>query len=135
MTNALRLIAAATAAGLSGCFSFDSNVSVQTGEEHVLVSNFGWRLFNCIPIACGNATDPAGGKRFGPWAFFRDDVTMDKIQKRLADYAATRPEKELTSLAYHNYDTLFVSIPYTEVPIPIPYIVTYREIQLSGVMK
>lgn len=124
----------AASVGLSGCFSMDYTVSPATGNEHVLVSNYGWKLFNCIPLACGNATDPMSAGYCGPWAFFRDDVTMDKVQKRLTDLAAAHGKKP-ANLFYHNYDTVFISIPFTDVPIPIPYVVCYREIQLSGVLK
>jgi len=129
-----RLFLLAVAIGLSGCFSIDHAVSPLSGNEHVLVSNYGWQLFNCIPIVCGNATDPRSPEYSSPWAFFRDDVTMDKIQERLLKHAEER-SKTPVELFYHNYDTVFISIPFTSVPIPIPYIVCYREIQLSGVLK
>ena len=101
-----------------------------TGQEHVHVSNYGWYLFHCIPLACGNASTGA----WTPWVIFRNDVTMDKVQDRLMRHAAER-NKTPTDLSYHNYDTVFISIPFTGVPIPIPYLVCYREIQLSGVLK
>lgn len=135
MKKIIHIALIAAAAGLSGCFSFDTAVSVRTNEEHIHVENYGWRLFNCIPLTCGNATDPASGSHYGPWAFFRDDVTMDKLQRRMTDYAAMHSGKTLTDLTYHNYDTIFVSIPFTSIPIPVPYVVCYREIQLSGVLK
>ncbi len=120
---------------LGGCFSFDSAISQRTGDEHILVGNYGWRLFNVIPLACGNATDPREEVQHGPWAFFRDDVTMDKVQRHLVNYAATRPEKELVDLTYHTTDSLFFSIPFLEIPVPIPYVLCYREIQISGTLQ
>lgn len=120
---------------LGGCFSFDAAVSQRTGEEHVLVGNYGWRLFNIIPLVCGNATDPLVEVPHGPWAFFRDDVTMDKVQSRLVNYAATKSEKKLIDITYNAYDTLFFSIPGLQIPVPIPYLLCYREIQISGTLK
>lgn len=134
MKRLITLALIAAAAGFSGCCSMDYTVSPSTGNEHVLVSNYGWKLFNCIPLVCGNATDPQSPNYFGPWAFFRDDVTMDKIQARLTTLAAAHG-KTPANLFYHNYDTVFISIPFADVPIPIPYVVCYREIQLSGVLK
>ena len=134
MNKSARLALAALTAAMSGCCTIDYAVSPLSGNEHVLVTNYGWQLFNVIPIVCGNATDPRLPGGGAPWAFFRDDVTMDKVQDRLMRYAAER-NKTPTDLAYHNFDTIFISIPFTGVPIPIPYLVCYREIQLSGVLK
>ena len=120
------------ALSLSGCFSLDSSRDPATGDEHVLVSNYGWRLFNSIPLFCGNAYN--GRDQLGPWAFFRDDVTMDKIQGRFMDYAKSNGTT-IKDLTYHNYETVLFTIPSTAIPIPIPYIICYREIQLSGVVK
>ena len=128
-----RLLTVLTVAlSLAGCFSLDSSRDPATGNEHVLVSNYGWRLFNCIPLFCGNAYN--GRDQLGPWAFFRDDVTLEKIQGRFMDYAKENG-RTISDLSYHNYETVLFTIPSTAIPIPIPYIVCYREIQLSGVVK
>lgn len=134
MKHLLRLSVLVVGACLTGCFSLDSATSPASGNEHILVTNYGWQLFNCIPLVCGNAKDPTDPSYGGPVAFFRDDVTMDKIQDRLMSHAA-RHGKTPTDLSYHNYDTIFISIPTINVSIPIPYIICYREIQLSGVLK
>lgn len=115
---------------LSGCFSIDRATLQTSGEEHILVSNYGWSLFGQIPLCCGNAN--ADG--LTPWVFFRDDVTMDKIQHRLSE-TANKSGKRLTNLVYRNNDNILFSVPLTEIDIPIPYLICYREIQLSGVMK
>ncbi|MCR5752931.1 MAG: hypothetical protein K6G91_13325 [Kiritimatiellae bacterium] len=128
-----RLIAfASSLALLAGCFSVDTATCTSTGDEHVVVSNYGWTLFNCIPLCCGNATKRED--RFGPWAFFRNDVTMEKLQNRFMDYAKARG-RELECLTYHKYETVLFNIPFTQIPVPLPYIVCFRELQLSGVVK
>lgn len=114
----------------SGCFSVDRATLQTTGEEHILVSNYGWMLFGEIPLCCGNA-NPGG---ITPWVFFRNDVTMDKIQRRLVD-TAKESGKSLSNIIYHNKENILFSVPLTEIDIPIPYLICYREIQLSGVMK
>ena len=129
------LLCVALAVGLGGCLSLDHATSKVTGVEHVVVSDYGWRLFNIIPLVCGNATDPLVEVPHGPWAFFRDDVTMDKVQSRLVNYAATKSEKKLIDITYNAYDTLFFSIPGLQIPVPIPYLLCYREIQISGTLK
>ena len=115
---------------LTGCFSLESASPASSNEEHVVVRNYGWRLFYVLPIVCGNSNEEA----WFPWTFFHDDVTMDKIQKRFMDHAAKRG-KTPSDLVYTNYDTVMWSIPLVELPIPVPYLLCYSEIQLSGCIR
>ena len=128
-TARIVLLALACAAwGLAGCFSLDRASFFRTNEEHVLVSNYGWYLFHYFPLACGNASKD----RWLPWVMFRNDVQMDKIQARFMDYAGPRHVRNLT---YTTYDSVMLEIPGLNLPLPIPYLLTYREIQLSGVLE
>ena len=108
---------------LSGCFTVD-HATLKSGREHVVMNNYGWKLFDWIPLFCGNATEDSW------WAFvmFRDDVTMEKVQGRFAKYAAGR---EIECPVYDVNDTVL----FTVFGIPIPYIFTYKEITISGTMK
>ncbi len=115
---------------LAGCFTLDSADIRSTGEEHVCVGNRGWYLFHIIPLACGNAAE----EPMMPWIFFRNDVTMDKIQKRFTDYAAFY-NKEVVDMSYFTQESVLFEIPGTDFPIPLPYFLTYKEVQLSGVLK
>jgi len=117
---------------LTGCFSLDTAVLEVDGREHIVASNYGWSLFNCIPLFCGNANDD--GKRVSPWAFFRDDVTMEKVQSRLLEHAKSEG-KDAEELVFHNYDSVLMWIPMAGISLPIPYLVCYKEVQLSGVLK
>ena len=117
------------AASLSGCFSLERTRIEQAGGEHVLASNYGWYLFHVIPLACGNARE----ERWTPWVLFRDDVKMDKVQKRFTDYAA-RQGCDIEDMTYKNKESVMFEIPSLNFPLPVPYLLTYREIQLSGVM-
>ena len=116
---------------LTGCFSIDSGTLVRTGDEHVLVSNYGWYLFHFIPIANGNANK----NRWLPWVMFRDDVTMDKVQSRFMDYAHERGKHDIHDLAYTTRESVMLEFPGLNLPLPVPYLITYREIQLSGVVE
>lgn len=127
------LILSLAASSFTGCYTIDSATSLSTGEEHVIVANFGWRLFNTIPVISGNALNP-GSETYGLPVFFRDDITMDVIQQRFADYMNKRG-KTPVNVVYHTYDSVLFDIPFTEIPIPIPYLFCYREIQISGVIK
>ena len=109
---------------LSGCFTVDTSTLKPSGREHVVMNNYGWKFFDWVPLFCGNATEGSW------WAFvmFRDDVTMEKIQGRFAKYAAGR---EIECPVYDVNDSSFISI----FGIPIPYIITYNKITLSGTLK
>ena len=115
---------------LTGCFTIDHAQVLRTGEEHMLVSNYGWYLFHFIPVACGNASE----SRWFPWVHFRDDVTMDKIQHRFISTANELGRPKVRDLAYTTRESVMLEIPGLNLPLPIPYLLTYREIQLSGIM-
>ena len=117
-------------AGGTGCLSVDSAVSSLSGDEFVVVRNYGWSAFRFIPLVCGNASE---GARF-PWAFFRDDITMDKVQKRFMDHAG-KLGKTPVDIRYTDYDTVMFNVPLVQYPLPIPYLLCYREIQISGALK
>lgn len=117
---------------LAGCYSFETSVSEVTGDTHVLIGNYGWHLFNSVPLLCGNSTPEPD--RFGPWAWFRDDVTMERTQERFME-EVSKYDGELTDMSYWVRQNMLYEIPGLQIPLPIPYILTYREIQLSGVIK
>lgn len=126
----LTILLFSTAIVLSGCFSIDVATNRITNDRHVLVSNDGWYLFGSLPLVCGNISDKSNSS----FAFFRDDVTMDKIQDRFIDFAK---KEHLTprDMTYHANEQVLFTIPATTIAIPIPYVLAYRKIQLSGVLQ
>lgn len=116
---------------LAGCFSIDSGHLARTGDEHILVSNYGWYLFHYIPVACGNANE----HRWFPSVAFRDDVTMDKIQRRFMAYADSIGKNDIRDLSFTSRESVMLELPWLNLPLPVPYLLTYREIQLSGVAR
>ena len=126
----LPLLAFGAWVALAGCFSIDVATNRVTHDRHVLVSSYGWYLFGKFPLVCGNI---AAG-RLSPFAFFRDDVTLDKTQSRFMDYA--RKERLAPrDMTYHTNDQVLFTIPGSTISFPLPYFITYREIQLSGVLQ
>ena len=124
----------------SGCFTMATatNDSLKrsrhsgmsgTPIEHVVVSNYGWYLFNCIPLVCGNAKQ---GASF-PWTFFRDEVTTDVVQNRLTAYAA-RKGAHLAELNLYVNDNVLFEVPGTSIPIPMPYVLCYHERLVSALL-
>ena len=100
---------------LTGCLSTEVSKSEVCSIEHIYVDDYGWKLFNWIPI-------------------FRRDITLERVQKELAA-EANRRGKVATDLVYHYYDKVTFDIPLVVVTLPIPYIICYHEVQLSGVLQ
>ena len=130
----------AGAAVLAGCYSMDvattdslkgAALSSADGRpmEHVVVSNYGWYLFNWIPLACGNATPGA----LFPWKFFSNQVTSDLLHDRMMAHAAAL-NADVKELVFFRDEKVTFDLPGTNFPIPIPYVLCYREIQFSGVL-
>ena len=139
MKNLLQFLAAGGLLLTAGCFSLETtplgNESSQAirlhgdsgqASEHVVVSNFGWYLFNRWPIVCGNAHVD----RSLPWRFFRNDVDENVLQRRLMDYASAR-DCNVTDLHIFNNAEVLMSIGVGGVPLPFPYVISYRELQYS----
>ena len=123
----------------AGCFSLETSPlgdaaghSIELfgndaqATEHIVVSNFGWYFFNRWPIVCGNAQV----KRSSPWRFFHNDVDENVLQRRLMDYASERG-CNVTDLHIFNNAEVLMSIGMGGVSIPIPYVLSYRELQYS----
>ena len=49
---------------LTGCMTTEVSKSEVSGQEHIFVNDYGWKLFNWLPI-------------------FRSDITLERVQKEL----------------------------------------------------
>ena len=125
---------------LGGCFSMEvaSNEALRNSchdtqadkpVEHVMVSNYGWYLFNCIPLVCGD-TNPDATL---PWIFFSDQVDPILLHDKLMKYTNSKGAN-MTDLVFNRYEEVFFDVPGSDIPFPLPYLVCYREIQFSGVL-
>lgn len=115
---------------LTGCYSIDTAKEPGSQTTQIIASNYGWYLFDLIPLACGDTDEDW----IVPSSFFHNRVTMDEIQNRLME-KTRNSGKRLENLAWHNDDSVLLTIPFLNVPLPIPYVITYREMQLSGELK
>lgn len=143
MKNKLAVSAStALMALLAGCFSMESapmrpgardqillRSSDSTPAEHIVISNSGWYLFNALPLACGNA----GENATFPWRFFSNYVSLDLLHGRLMKHAAGLG-CHAEEVYVYNDEQVLLSIPGTSLPIPIPYVITYKELQISAVL-
>ena len=130
----LPLVLAALLAFGAGCLSMDAApIRLLTlhgvPTEHVVIANNGWYLFNAWPLACGNAYENATFR----WRLFRDDVNADILQDRLTRYAAKKG-CNVTDLNVFDSAQVLITIPGTSFSLPLPYILTFREMQLSCVL-
>lgn len=126
---------------LAGCFSFETvplgaeassrlRVDCVQGEavEHVVVSNYGWYLFNTWPLACGRA----GSGMLG-FTLFSDQVNERVVLDRFIGYAEKR-NCDVTDLNLFNDEEVLMTIGFGGLSIPLPYLVSFRDVQYSGVL-
>lgn len=121
-------IAAASAMSLMlcGCFSVKVASSPVLGEDvksHVTVDNYGWYLFGCLPLACGN-------EKLDSWcafSLFRDEVRPEIAYGKLKD-VATRKNCEIRDFRMINdNDVLFNFFDFN-----IPWIIVTKEVRISA---
>ena len=121
-------IAAASAMSLMlcGCFSVKVASSPILGEDvktHVTVDNYGWYLFGCLPLACGN-------EKLDSWcafSLFCDEVRPEIAYGKLKDIA-TRGNCEIRDLLVINdNDVLFNFFDFN-----IPWIIVTKEVSISA---
>ena len=140
MRTFLRDTAAVFALMLGGCYSIDvaSNEALKgsaprvgdpTPIEHVVTANYGWYLFNKIPLVCGNAK-PGG---VFPFAFLSDEVQDDILHDRFMAHAASK-NADVKDLIFISDEKVLFEIPGLSFPLPVPYVLCFREVQFSGVL-
>ena len=121
-------IAAASAMSLMlcGCFSVKVASSPVLGEDvksHVTVDNYGWYLFGCLPLACGN-------EKLDSWcafSLFRDEVRPEIAYGKLKD-VATRKNCEIRDFRMINdNDVLFNFFDFN-----IPWVIVTKEVRISA---
>lgn len=100
---------------LAGCLSTEVSKSEVSGTEHVFVSDYGWKLFNWVPI-------------------FRSDITMERVQTELAKEARRRG-RNVADVSTHTFERVMFEMPLLYITVPIPYIFCYHEVQVSGVLQ
>ena len=131
-------------AGTAGCFSLETaSLAKAAGEglrvhagagtpvAHAVVSNDGWYLFNLWPLATGNVKEK--NERWFPFSLFRNNVQEDLLHGKLTKYAQSKG-CDVADLTLLSNEQVLLSIPGTSLPLPIPYIATYRRMQISAVL-
>ena len=110
----------------AGCYSVEVTESPVLGPSsagHVTVSNYGWTLFGCVPLVCGNANSES----WCPFAVFWNDLKPEQAKARLDAVAAERGAVEEDVWYFGTNDVLF-DCYYA----PIPWIIVYKEVNFSA---
>ena len=124
--NRFRVVSLLLLTGVSGCFSVDVIESPILGERsggHVVVCNYGWTLFGCVPLVCGNENTES----WCPLTFFKDEIRPEYAHRKLIDLAEAR-DCDVTDLNLMGDNNVLFDAWYA----PIPWIVVYRETNLSA---
>ncbi|MBO7721216.1 MAG: hypothetical protein J6T01_02300 [Kiritimatiellae bacterium] len=121
-----RLLTVAALAAASGCFSVDVAESPLLGENsagHVVVCNYGWTLFGCVPLVCGNAN----GDSWCPFTFFKDEIKPEYAREKLLTLAEARAS-DVEDLHFLGDSCVIFDMWY----VPVPWIIVYKETNLSA---
>jgi len=122
----------------SGCVSVQkanrvapAGVSIQgspgTPVEHVHVSNYGYYLFNCIPLFCGNTMTDSRGET----VWFSNEVTLAKVQEVMLEEVRSRKCHVTEIQPYARSTCFFSAIPYIGNTLGILW---FKEVQMSAVL-
>jgi hypothetical protein len=113
--------------GLTGCVSTEhtgkkvyQEGTLQNAGHQLHASNYGYFLFNAIPIVSGDTQQP------GKIAWFRDDVSLERVQHLLVNQA-DQQHAAIIDLAPTLSSTCWLGFPTFGI-------VWYKEIQVSGII-
>ena len=111
---------------LAGCFSVEVASSPVLGEDvakHVTVENYGWYLFGCIPLACGNEKLDS----WCPFSLFCDEVRAPIAYAKLKD-VARRENCEIVDFYMIDDNSVLFEAYY----MTIPWIMVRKEVSISA---
>ena len=97
--------------------------------EHYQVQNYGWYLFDTLPLVCGD-TDPDATI---PFSLFSDEVRTDTVTGIFNEHVRSMGAKPV-SVAVLCDDRVTFEVPGLSIPLIIPYIICYREVQISALL-
>lgn len=123
-TAAMALAAAMLALG--GCFTVEEASTSALGrgvKKHVMVENYGWYLFGCVPIVCGNENLAS----WCPFSLFCDEVKMPIAYSKLEELA----EREGCKIADLHIDD-DNEVLFNAYYVTIPWVVVCRNVCISA---
>ena len=111
---------------LAGCFSVEVVESPALGSDsggHVVISNYGWTLFGCVPLVCGNDNLDS----WCPVTFFKDEIRPELAHAKLVGIAEERT-CDIKDLHFLGDNFVLFDVWYA----PVPWILVYKETNLSA---
>ena len=109
-----------------GCFTVEEASSPALGsgvKKHVLVENYGWYLFGCVPIVCGNENVDS----WCPFSLFSDEVEMPIAYSKLEELA----EREGCKIADLHIDD-DNEVLFNAYYVTIPWVVVCKDVSISA---
>ncbi|MBO6103153.1 MAG: hypothetical protein J6P03_07885 [Opitutales bacterium] len=127
----LNLIFAPLILALCACTSVSytdaraENGSVKPNAKQVLITNYGYYLFNCVPLFSGGGSD-------GSFSLFSNNIKLDKTMNILKDECERLGVKKVSDIQFDENSTCFFS--WVEVIGTTLGIYWYKDVQLSAVL-
>lgn len=99
--------------------------------EHYQIQNYGWYLFDKFPLVCGDLNNG----HMGPMTFFSDQVRTDLMTEKFNQHVRETNTKAV-SVVTLNTDWVTFEVPGLAIAVPaiLPYIICYREVQISSLL-
>ncbi len=117
------------AALMGGCFSVETaKVPMPASgadEIHVTSVNYGWDLFACLPIVCGNDNFDS----WCPFTFFKDEVKSELAMAKVRKVAAEK-DMEIRNVQMWTDRDIFFDCYY----VVVPWVIQYHETNVSAVL-
>lgn len=101
-------------------------VNLTDDTQQILITNYGYYLFNWIPLGCGGVED-------GSFSLFSDHVNLQSAMQSFNEECKKLGVKDISNLQAKPFSTCFFSwVPYVGTSFGIYW---YKEIQVSGVIS
>lgn len=119
---------------LSGCTSITYTDTTNTPQidkqsqsayKEILITNYGYYLFNTLPLGSGGLTD-------GSFSLFKDNVNLDKAMQALKDECKKNEINNFSNIQVSQKSTCtFGWVPYLGTTLGLYW---FKEIQISAVL-
>ena len=125
------LIFAALAFALCACTSVSYTDAYSAGggadknAKQVLITNYGYYLFNCVPLFSGGAED-------GSFSLFHNNINLERTMGVLKRECERLDDKKVSDIQFDEHSTCFFGwVSYIGSTLGIYW---FKEVQLSAVL-
>lgn len=125
------LIFSVLLAALCGCTSvsytdaYSADGSADKNAKQVLITNYGYYLFNSVPLFSGGLED-------GSFSLFHKNINLDRTMGILKDECQRLNVKKVDDIQFEENSTCFFGwVPYIGTTLGIYW---FKEVQISAVL-